>query len=52
MLAGKNVILAPRQSAAITNMLAAAPDESDAMHQKLTAKLTALLAKKEEEFLI
>jgi hypothetical protein len=51
MLAGKNVILAPRQSSAIQNMLAAAPEE-DAMHQKLTAKLTALNAKKEEDFLI
>ena len=50
MLAGKNVILAPRQSAAITNMLDLA--EEDAMHQKLTAKLTALMGKKEEEFLI
>jgi hypothetical protein len=50
MLAGKNVILAPRQSAAIANMLELA--EEDATHQKLTAKLTALTAKKEEEFLI
>jgi hypothetical protein len=52
MLAGKNVILAPRQSSAIKNMLDAAPDDSDAMHQKLTTKLAALNAKKEEDFLL
>jgi hypothetical protein len=52
MLAGKNVILAPRQTQAIQNMLAAAPDDSDVMHQKLTAKLAALSAKKEEDFLL
>jgi hypothetical protein len=52
MLAGKNVILAPRQTQAIQNMLAAAPDDSDTMHQKLTAKLAALSAKKEEDFLL
>jgi len=50
MLAGKNVILAPRQSAAVQNMLELA--EEDAVHQKLSAKLTALMGKKEEEFLI
>ena len=51
MLAGKNVILAPRQISAITNMLELA--EEDTMHQKLSAKLTALTAAgKEAEFLI
>jgi len=50
MLAGKNVILAPRQSAAIQNMLELA--EEDTMHARLSAKLAALTAKKEEEFLI
>lgn len=52
MLAGKNVILAPRQMSAVQNMLQIAPDDGDTMHQKLTAKLTALQGKKEEEFLI
>lgn len=50
MLAGKNVILAPRQISAITNMLELA--EEDTMHSKLSAKLAALTNKKEEEFLI
>lgn len=50
MLAGKNVILAPRQISAISNMLELA--EEDTMHQKLSAKLTALTARKDEEFLI
>jgi len=51
MLAGKNVILAPRQISAIKNMLELA--EEDTMHGKLSAKLTALTAAgKEAEFLI
>jgi len=50
MLAGKNVILAPRQISAITNMLELA--EEDAMHARLSARLAALTARKEEEFLI
>lgn len=50
ILAGKNVILAPRQSAAITNMLELA--EEDTMHARLSAKLSSLMSKKEEEFLI
>jgi hypothetical protein len=51
MLAGKNVILAPRQESAIKNMLELA--EEDTMHGKLSAKLTALTAAgKEAEFLI
>lgn len=51
MLAGKNVILAPRQISAVQNMLELAAEE-DTMHQKLSAKLAALMNKKEEEFLI
>jgi hypothetical protein len=50
MLAGKNVVLAPRQISAIKNMLAMA--EEDAMHGKLNAKLAALTAEKEVEFLL
>ena len=51
MLAGKNVILAPRQESAIKNMLELA--EEDTMHQKLSAKLAALSVKSgEESFLI
>lgn len=52
LLAGKNVVLAPRQENAIRTMLEMAPDEDDAMHQKLKARFTALTARKEEEFLI
>lgn len=52
MLAGKNVILAPRQMSAVQNMLQIAPDDGDTMHQRLSAKLIALQGKKEEEFLI
>lgn len=50
MLAGKNVILAPRQISAITNMLELA--EEDTMHARLSTKLAALTARKDEEFLI
>lgn len=50
MLAGKNVILAPRQMTAVRNMLELA--DEDVMHGKLSAKLAALAGKKEEEFLI
>jgi hypothetical protein len=51
MLAGKNVILAPRQVNAVQNMLELAAEE-DTMHQKLSTKLAGLMGKKEEEFLI
>jgi hypothetical protein len=51
MLAGKNVVLAPRQEQAIRNMLELT-DEADTMHGRLMAKLTALCAAKMEELLI
>ena len=51
MLAGKNVVLAPRQISAIKNMLDMAPE--DTMHGKLSAKLAALTAAaQEQEFLL
>jgi len=51
MLAGKNVILAPRQIKAIQTMLELA--EEDTMHGRLSVRLAALTAAaKEQEFLI
>jgi hypothetical protein len=52
MLAGKNVILAPRQESAIRNMLALCMDDDDTMAKKLNARFVALTAKPEVEFLI
>lgn len=52
LLAGKNVVLAPRQESAIRNMLELAPDADDPMLGKLKARFAALTAQKEVEFLI
>ena len=51
VLAGKNVILSPKQETGIRNMLRLAGDESDTMYEKISRKFTEVTAKADADLI-